>query len=262
MEKAITMSESGLQQWKFHLNKKKIFNIQVLINNVYDVEVSIQKEAKELAPATAKLAFEGKGISKLSWQRIFTALELNWKQFFSEYEWNKLTSDGIWQCLLDIADDAHDRFGLVLAPKFQESGIRDALPKNHRYKTILSQGTNVFVEFPADLHGSLILLEHNPTGGFDLAAPSCFMQNNLLDGNLQQLPQYPPAHVPSILLESLGTSTLWAGVFDALPQWDWLADAKKDMLALDVEQLAEILEFAKSQHQATIWRSSYTVTAN
>jgi hypothetical protein len=213
-----------------------------------------------MAPQTAKLAFEGKGISQSSWVRILTALGLGWEQFFSQYQWKKLTSTDIWKQLLDVAEDARDRFGLVLAPRLQESSLRDALPNNpHKYQTVLSKGQCVLVEFPADVHGFLILLEQNTEGGFDLIAPSCLMQNNRLDGKLQRLPQHPPAPVQSIPLKSLGTSSIWAGVFDDLPQWDWLADAEKDILSLNVMQLDEILEFAKSQSQATIWISSYTV---
>jgi hypothetical protein len=255
-EKAITMSQGGLAQWKYQLQKLSIGSYTDLMNAV------CAASEDGITPPTAKKAFEGGGISKPSWERIFTALDLSWKQFFSQYEWEKLTSTDVWKQLLAVAEDAHDRFGLVLAPRFQESGFRDALPDNpHKYQTVLSKGQCVLVEFPADLRGFLILLEQNPDGGFDLVAPSCLMQNNRLDGNLQRLPQYPPAPVESIPLKSLGTSSVWAGVFDDLPQWEWLPGAEKDMLSLDVEQLAEILEFAKSQPQATIWRSSFTVTA-
>jgi hypothetical protein len=45
-EKAIAMSEEGLAQWKYHLNKKKIYNHQNLINAVFVVEASQQESGE------------------------------------------------------------------------------------------------------------------------------------------------------------------------------------------------------------------------
>jgi hypothetical protein len=253
-EKAITMSQGGLAQWKYQLQKLSIGSYTDLMNAV------CAASEDGITPPTAKKAFEGGGISKPSWERIFNALDLVWKQFFSQYEWEKLTSSDVWKQLLAVAEDANDRFGLVLAPSLQESGLDDALTDNHQYETDIPKGKCVLVEFPAYLHGSLILLEQNAKGEIKLAAPSCLMPNTFLKGQLRRLPQYPPAPVQSIPLKSLGTSFLWAGIFDKLPQWEWLSIVENKLFALEVEQLAEILEFAKSQPQATIWRSSYTVT--
>jgi hypothetical protein len=250
-EKALTMSQGGLAQWKYQLQKLSIGSYTDLMNAV------CAASEDGITPPTAKKAFEGGGISKPSWERIFTALGLSWKQFFSPYEWEKLTSTDVWKQLLAVAEDANDRFGMVLAPRFQESGIGDAFTKK---PPVFSQGQCVLVELPDNLHGSLILLEQNPHGVFHLAAPSCLMPNTLLNGKLRQLPQFPPAPVESIPLDSLGTSFLWAGIFDKLPQWEWLSIVENKLFALEVEQLAEVLEFAKSQPQATIWQSSYTVT--
>lgn len=269
MARAISMSPKGFMQWQEAMQDLAINSAQDLVDAVVeglrdDLAPQTPQEAKKktIAPQTAEKAFTGKGVvDKPQWIKIFKALDLKWSTFFSAYEWEKLTPTDIWDDLLGIAEDANDRFGMVLAPRLQESGCRDAL-KTHRYEAVISKGDHVLVEFPADLQGFLLLLEQNAEGGFDLVAPSCLMQDSFLDGNLRRLPQYPPAPVQSIQLDSLGFVSVWAGVFDNLPQWDWLSGAEKDMLSLDVEQLDEVLAFAKSQTRATIWRSSYTVTAN
>jgi hypothetical protein len=259
-EKAITMSQGGLNQWKYQLQKLSLGTATDLMNAV------CAASEDGITPPTARRAFKGGGVSQPYWERIFTALDLSWKQFFSQYEWKKLTSTDVWKQLLAVAEDANDRFGLVLSstppppPPFQQSDLTDAFrPK--RYKTSFCTGAEISVEFPYGLRGFLILLGQGVKDGvFNLAAPSCLMPNTLLKGNFQRLPQYPPAPIESISLTSLGTFSLWAGIFDESPQFDWLSAVENKLLSLELEQLDEILEFSKSQPQATIWRSSYTVT--
>jgi hypothetical protein len=254
MSKAIEMSKNGLAEWQAALHDLKIDSYKDLTDAVYAV-------GDEIAPQTAKKAFRGEGIERPQWIKVFKALDLRRETFFSEYEWENFSSLDLWKKLWDVAEDANDRFGLVLPQRPQEGNIRDALIPQ-KYATIFPDGTNVFIEIPAGLTGSLILLERNTRDEIDLVAPSCLMQDTFLNGELQRLPQQPSAPVLSIPLRSPGTRYLWAGIFAELPGWQWLIGAEKEVLALEVKQLAELLAFAKNQSQGTkIWRSSYTVTA-
>jgi hypothetical protein len=256
MSKSIGMSAAGLIKWQAALTKKRIGTaIQFLAN-----APSITGEP------TARKALKGEKLGKTTWESIFQDLGENRGDFFTDAEWfgRDLLKEQ-WAKLLELAEDASDRFGLVLPDRLERADLRGAKSKYpSKYMTKLRINSKVLLEIPSGLSGYLILLEQNKDGGINLISPSQLMKNTLLTGEAQRLPQLPVDEDIAEVIEMTdeGTRYLWAGIFAQLPDWGWLVGAKDDTLELQVEQLRDLLGYAKHQPPGTqIWRSSYTVMA-
>lgn len=252
--RAIEMSAAGLTKWQAALTKKNIGTAPELLARLTEIT----------GEPTARKALKGQKIDKESWKSIFKDLDLDGGDFFTDVEW---FGRNPWEMLLDLAEDASDRFGLVSLDGLQQANFRTAIPspKLPRYMTKLPINSEVVLEMPSGLSGHLILLEQNTEGGIDLLSPSPLMKKTLLAGEVQLLPQrpVPQGFAEKIHMTDVGTRYLWAGIFDRLPEWDWLADTQENMRCdLQVEQLTDLLAYAKIQPPGTqIWRSSYTVVA-
>jgi hypothetical protein len=259
----LTMSPPGLAQWKIALADLGIGNGSDLWR---EVNGNREQQDHVISQPTARDAFDGKA-SKNKWEIIFRELDLKWSDFFTEAAWNGWNRETLWGMLLNLSEDASDRFGMVFPDEGEEANIRNAIPLPNllKYMTKLPINSEVMLEIPSGLSGHLILLEQNTKGGIDLVSPSPLMKNTLLAGEVQLLPQrpLPKGYAEKIHMTDVGTRYLWAGIFDRLPEWDWLADTQEEMRCdLQVEQLTDLLTYAKTQPPGTpIWRSSYTVTA-
>jgi hypothetical protein len=271
--RSIAMSPAALKAWQEVLREKGIGTAAQLLSLIIERAPTEQKVVKGKkvkttidGEPTARKAINGEKIDKTSWELIFKYLDLDLGDFFTDAEWfgRDPIEDG-WVKLLDLAEDASDRFGMVFPDEGEEANIRNAIPLPNlpKYMTKLPINSEVMLEIPSGLLGHLILLEQNTAGGIDLVSPSPLMTKTLLAGEVQLLPQrpVPKGYAEKIYMKEAGTRYLWAGIFDRLPDWDWLADTQEEMRCdLQVEQLTDLLTYAKTQPPGTpIWKSSYTV---
>jgi hypothetical protein len=250
-------------KWQAVLTNLRISTPKHLIARVRDVN----------SEPIARKALKGEKLAKTTWASVFAGLKLERKDFFSDAEWLDRDLTTQWQMLWNLAEDASDRFGLVLPPELENNDLNDALPERQRLrehqrlgadkkfvKTIISR-TSVLIQIPGGISGYLILLEQDAQGNIILLSPSPLMVDPLLTGAIQQLPQYPPSPFEFFQPITVGTNNLWASVFAKLPAWKWLADAQKRPLRLQLVHLKELFEYVEKQPQGTeIWRSSYVVT--
>jgi hypothetical protein len=279
--RSIEMSPAALTKFQAVLREKRIGTAAQLLSLIIERAPTEEKNVKNAKYAkgekvnkkttingepTARKAINGERIDKTSWILIFDYLDLYLGDFFTDAEWfGRDPIEDSWAKLLDLAEDAFDRFGLVFLDPMQEANFRNAIPSRNlpKYMTKLPLNSEVVLEMPSGLSGHLILLEQNTTGGIDLLSPSPLMKNTLLAGAVQLIPQcpVPEGFAEKIHMTQEGTRYLWAGIFDRLPEWDWLADTQEEMRCdLQVEQLTDLLAYAKTQPAGTpIWRSSYTV---
>ena len=90
------------------------------------------------------------------------------------------------------------------------------------------------------------------------------MVNPELTGDVQLLPQHPPSAHPFFTPKTLGTNSLWAGIFAELPQdWEWLEKAQEGVLSLKEDHLMDLWNYASQPPLGSqIWRSSYVVVSN
>ncbi len=261
MPKAIAMSPVHLAEWKRVLADCRICTVA-------DLYGSVNGDPEIISRPTLGKAFRGEAIEPKSWERIFQELELDRKIFFTDAEWNKWDAATLWGMLLEQADDASDRFGMILPSDTQCSGFDDMFEtedtlKQQRIQRSLPSGKSVLLEIPEGLSGYLILLEQCPLGKIVLVSPSFVMKDPLLTGKPRLLPQYPPSPVQFVKPTTLGTNYLWAGIFAKLPDWDWLHQERKGLLKLELAHISQLLEYAETQPKATtqIWKSSYVVRA-
>lgn len=252
------MSPTGLTKWQAVLREKRIGTVAQLLTLIIE---RAPAEPKIVKGKKVKTTIDER-IDKTSWTLIFKYLDLDRGNFFTDAEWSGRDP---WETLLDLAEDASDRFGIVSLDGLQLANFRTAIPSPilPRYMTKLPINSEVLLEMPSGLSGHLILLEQNTEGGIDLLSPSPLMKKTLLAGEVQLIPQrpVPEGFAEKIHMTEEGTRYLWAGIFARLPEWDWLADTQEEMRCdLQVEQLTDLLTYAKIQPSGTpIWRSSYTV---
>jgi hypothetical protein len=252
--RAIEMSPTALTKWQAVLIEKNIGTASELLD----------KLTESISEPKARQVLRGERTDKKVWESIFRDLDLKMGDFFTAAQlYGEVAKP--WELLWELAEDASDRFGAVYPDPLQQANIRNAIPSSSlsRYMTELPLNAEVVFELPSGLSGHLILLEHNSFGKIDLVSPSPLMQNTLLTGEVRLLPQrpVPEGYAEKIKLTDEGTRHLWAGIFDRLPEWDWLADVQDSMRCdLKIEQLNDLLAYAKQQPSGTpIWRSSYTV---
>jgi hypothetical protein len=252
---AFAMSASGRAEWKIALADCGIGDMATFVKAVITV----------VSRPTAECAFDGGRLERQTWEKIFKELDLQRSDFFTEAKWWQWDLLTLWGMLWNLGEDASDRFGLVLPDRLERADLRGAKLKHpSKYMTKLRINSKVLLEIPSGLSGYLILLEQNKDGGINLISPSQLMKNTLLTGEAQRLPQLPVDEDIAEVIEMTdeGTRYLWAGIFAQLPDWGWLVGAKDDILELQVEQLRDLLGYAKHQPPGTqIWRSSYTVMA-
>ena len=157
MPKGIEMSARGLRKWQDTLTD---CNIAWFLQKLEDAQL---KDAKlKISELTARKAFKGEKVAYDSWEKIFTALKLDRKTFFTDAEWNGWDEKTLWKHLWALAEDADDRFGWVLPEKLKTSGAAgDTTGKQSGYQKRLSSGKNVLLEIPAGLSGYLILVERD-----------------------------------------------------------------------------------------------------
>ena len=247
---AIEMSAVGKTKWKAMLTARKIGTAKKLLSRVPEISTE----------PTARRAFNGQRLDRVTWESIFHGLNLNRGDFFTDVQWFNLDLDSQWEILWNLATDASDRFGLVSTETVASFKLGDRLDREKFVKTISSR-TSVCLAIPGGLTGYLILVEQDTQGSIVLLSPSPLMANPMLTGTIQLLPQYPPAPFQFLQPISSGTNKLWAGVFPKAPTWRWLADAQKKPLRLELAQLTDLFEYASKQPQDTqILRSSYAVT--
>jgi hypothetical protein len=242
----IEMSAGSRVKWQAMLTTRKIGTAKKLLTRVPELG----------GEPTARRAFNGQRLDKDTWAAIFYGLKLDRANFFTDVQWFDRTLQTQWQLLWNLATDADDRFGLVLAAPDVDSELDR--PKFAR--TIVAR-TSVSIDICAGYSGYLILVERDPSGGVVLLCPSPMMTNPLLTGASQRLPQSPPSPFPFFQPLSVGTNQLWAGMFTKLPTWPWLAAAAHKPLRLELAQLTDLLEAASKHRQETqMMRSSYLVT--
>ncbi|NJR32531.1 MAG: hypothetical protein HC778_06520 [Chamaesiphon sp. CSU_1_12] len=200
--RAIEMSPAVLSKWQAVLREKRIGTADQLLSLIIERAPTEEKNAKNAKYAkdkkgkgekkttidgepTARKAINGQRIDKTSWILIFDYLDLYLGDFFTDAEWfGRDPIEDSWEKLLDLAEDAFDRFGLVFLDPMQEANFRNAIPSRNlpKYLTKLPLNSEVVLEMPSGLSGHLILLEQNTWGKIDLLSPSPLMQNTLLAG--------------------------------------------------------------------------------
>jgi hypothetical protein len=248
---AIEMSAVSRAKWKAMLTARKIGTAKKLLSRVPEIT----------GEPTARRALNGQKLDKQTWEAIFYGLKLDRADFFTDVQWFDRDLKTQWEMLWDLAQDATDRFGLVLAQTV-DNADRDGL-ESAKFATTIESRTSVFIEIPAGLAGYLMLVEQDAQGSIVLLSPSILMANPLLTGAIQRLPQYPPSPFPCFQPLSVGTNHLWAGIFAKLPDWRWLAEAQKKPLRLQLAELTELFEYVRKQPKGTqLLRSSYVVTDN
>jgi hypothetical protein len=169
--------------------------------------------------------------------------------------------------LLDLAIDATDRFGIIYPPNIPKMGMAGDYSRHQqkRIQTNIPKDKHVLLEIPEGLNGFLIVLEdHASSDDIYLFAPSNWLENSQIDGKPIQLPKPATSDYRGFQLETLGKHYLWAGIFDTLPDWQWLQPLQKKFRSLDAGHLRQLLDYAESQplQTKTLLRSSYTVVAN
>jgi hypothetical protein len=172
----------------------------------------------------------------------------------------------VWDMLLDLAVYATDRFGIIYPPNIPVMGMGGDYLRHQQNKiqTKIPRGKHVLLEIPKGLTGYLVLLEDRAhLGDVLLLSPSCWMENSQLDGKPIQLPKPSTLDYQGIQLVTLGETHLWAGVFETLPDWEWLKPLQKNLQSLDASHLRQLHEYAESQpsETKTLLRSNYTVVA-
>ena len=244
---AIEMSAAGKAKWKVMLTARKIGTAKKLLSRVPEL----------MGEPTARRAFNAQSLDRLTWQAIFYALKLDRADFFTDVQWFALDANSQWEQLWELATDASDRFGLVLAEPVPDAESAADGDRSKFAQTIVTR-TSVFIEIPARLSGYLILIERDAQDNIVLLSPSPLMASPLLTGAIQRLPQYPPSPFPYFQPLSVGTNQLWAGVFERAPDWRWLADAQKKPLRLQLAQLTDLYIYIRKQPKGTpLLRSSY-----
>jgi hypothetical protein len=243
----IEMSAGSRVKWQALLTARKIGTAKKLLSRVPDLG----------GEPTARRAFNGQRLDKDTWAAVFYGLKLDRTDFFTDVQWFDLSLQSQWQLLWDLATDADDRFGLVLAAPDTESEL--ASPK---FVRTIAARTSVSIEISAGYFGYPILVERDPSGGVVLLCPSPMTLDPLLTGASLRLPQSPPSPFPFFQPLSVGTNQLWAGMFTNQPTWPWLTAATHKPLRLELAQLTDLLESASQHRQETqMLRSSYLVTA-
>jgi hypothetical protein len=243
---AIEMSAVGKTKWKAMLTARKIGTAKKLLSRVPEI----------VGEPTARRAFNGQRLDRVTWESIFDGLKLDRADFFTDVQWFNLDLNSQWEILWNLATDASDRFGLVLAETVESPDLG-----NQKFAKTIASRTSVSLEIPGGLSGYLILVEQDAQGSIVLLSPSPLMPNPMLTGTIERLPQYPPSPFPFLQPITVGTNNLWAGIFAKLPDWRWLADAQKKPLRLQLAQLTDLFEYTNKQPKDTqIWRSSYVVT--
>ncbi len=241
---SIEMSAGSRVKWQAMLTTRKIGTAKKLLARVPELK----------GEPTARRAFNGQRLDKDTWAAVFYGLKLDRANFFTDVQWFDRTLQSQWQLLWNLATDADDRFGLVLAADSE-------LDRSQFVRTIAAR-TSVSIDISNGYFGNLILVERDPSGGVVLLCPSPMMNNSLLTGGSLRLPQSPPSPFPYFQPLSVGTNQLWAGMFAKLPTWPWLAAATHKPLRLELAQLTDLLEAASKYRQETqMIRSSYLVTA-
>jgi hypothetical protein len=244
---AIEMSAIGQTRWKAMLTARKIGTAKKLLARVPEISTE----------PTARRAFNGQKLDRQTWEAIFYGLNLDRADFFTDVQWFDRNLNTQWELLWKLAQDAGERFGLILAENLP---AHDGIEPEKFVRTIVSR-TSGSIEIPAGLTGYLLLLERDASGTIVMLSPSPLIATPLLSGAVQRLPQSPPSPFPYLQPLTVGTTELWAGIFAKSPDWRWLATAQKKPLRLDLAQLTEIYESTRKQHQSTqILRSSYVVT--
>jgi hypothetical protein len=245
------MSAASRAKWKAMLTARKIGTAKKLLSRVPEL----------MGEPTARRAFNGQRLDRQTWEAIFYGLKLDRADFFTDVQWFALDLNSQWETLWNLAQDATDRFGLVLAEPAHNNDNDEVAPA--RFASTIESRTSVFIEIPGGMLGHLILVEQDAQGNVVLLSPSPLMTNPVLTGVSQRLPQYPPSPFPFLQPICVGTNKLWAGIFAKAPDWRWLAEAQKKPLRLQLAQLTELFEYARKQPKGTpILRSSYVVTAS
>jgi hypothetical protein len=254
----LAMRPAGLAEWKITLADLDIKKGTSLWSKVNEDR---EQPDHLISKPTAKDAFDGE-TSQETWEVIFKELDLKWSNYFSEAEWNGWSLETRWGMLLNLAEDASDRFGLVFTQEPEQGGCGDLFEEG-KFQRSIPSGKSVLLEIPAGLSGDLILLEQDPKGEICLVAPSCLAVDSALTGKSRLLPQYPPSPFKVLKPRTLGINYLWAGIFAELPDWEWLQVLEGGLVKLAAEQVTQLAEYAKAQPRETthIWKSSYTVTA-
>jgi hypothetical protein len=241
---SIEMSAGSRAKWQAMLTTRKIGTAKKLLARVPELR----------GEPTARRAFNGQRLDRDTWAAVFYGLKLDRANFFTDVQWFEQTLQTQWQLLWNLATDADDRFGLVLAADGK-------LDRPQFVRSIVAR-TSVSIDISTGYFGHLILVERDPSGGVVLLCPSPMMSNSLLTGGSLRLPQLPPSPFPYFQPLSIGTNQLWAGMFAKLPTWQWLAAATHKPLRLELAQLTDLLEAASKYRQETqMIRSSYLVTA-
>jgi hypothetical protein len=267
--RAIEMSVAGKVKWQEVLSARGIRTASELMSRIIELApekppVLKGKEVKTTieSEATARKALSGQKTDKPVWELIFRCLELNGADFFPSAEWFGYSREDRWEMLLNMAEDASDRFGIVLPQKLEHAGFEDMFTSQKIQKTIPT-GKSVLLEIPEGLSGYAIVLEQGVSGNIVLVAPSCLMVDSAVKGERRLLPQYPPSPHQFLVPRMVGTNDLWMGIFAQLPDWEWLHEKRQGLLKLEMAHVTQLLEYAEAQPPNTkqIWKSSYTVTA-
>lgn len=250
--KGIEMSARGLVEWQTALKDCGIDTARGLLDELV---------LTDIARPTVTKAFKGEKVAQSSWKKIFTALDFKRETFFTDAEWNGWNRETVWKNLWGLAENADERFGLVLPQQIEHAGLKDVLTESVYQKRLIS-GKKVLLKIPAGLSGYLILVEQDALGSIELISPSCLVTDPKLTGDVRLLPQYPPSAHKFFIPTTLGTNSLWAGIFTQLPEWEWLKQAQAGVLSLTEDQLMDLWNYAsKPPLGSQIWRSSYVVVS-
>jgi hypothetical protein len=245
------MSVAKRAKWQAVLTNRKIGSAKKLLARVPEIKVE----------AAARRALNGQKLDTNTWSAIFKGLKLNRSDYFTDVEWFQRDLNTQWELLWNLANDAGDRFGLVLPADVQAAERPNDGLAAEKFQTAFTSRTPMLVEIPWGFPGYLILLERDALDGIILLSPSPLMANPVLTGITQRMPQYPPSPFEFIEPITIGTSYLWAGVFPKLPDLKWLADVRSKPMRLDLFHLTDLFEYiSKRPQEMQMLRSSYVVT--
>ena len=138
--RSIEMSTAGLVKWQAVLTAKKIETTNQLLDKAFSID----------SEPTARKALRGEKLDKTTWVAIFQDLTLKRGDFFTDAEWHDWSLENRWEMLLNLAEEASARFGLVFSQQPEQGGVGDVF-REERFQTSMPSGTLVLLEIPAGL---------------------------------------------------------------------------------------------------------------
>jgi hypothetical protein len=263
--RAIAMSAKGKAVWKLALADTLI---PTTVTELWSVVNGAREEGEVavISEPTARAAFNGGPIEPKYWQKIFDALDLQRRQYFSDAEWYQWDVNTQWGMLLDLAVDASDRFGLVPSSEVEYSndGYRRAIYSSENATQRYPKRIRIGEEFRFNIHiereGYLFILEKDLSDEvFFLVDPISIEQK----GAKITIPGKEDPFTSSII----GKCELWAAVipneemcdFSYLEGNNYYSCKRQQQQPLKSQHLQQLLEFIDENKKLEIIQTYYVV---